>query len=290
MQFLYGEFAKEIPENFAPPEAWEDFGTVMYPPKICAREEVPGGIRWSLWPLTFEQYIGDEEPDLELSKKAGALARNRVAAWRRVRGRQTKPGGWMQFSKKPWRIDGYHKLESGDYLTAWQKNARRDARLWREALDTLYAMEEIPLEEFKSAYFKSTVAKKFGTSLLDVFERKMELPQVLAQVKLWGARNLKTKAIIAGTAAHYSAKNRSSVRECPFILPEARQTFAMTGLVDHWFAHSQKNGTELLLFTCFWQKGEPRGWQGFSEFKSHFGLQYVAYPPLLMRFIPGKFF
>lgn len=281
--------AKEVPDNFAPPEAWEEFGTLMYPPEICAREDVQGGIRWSLWPLTFEQYISDAEPDLEKSK-TGKLARNRVIAWRRIRAESPKPNDWMQFSKKSWRIDGYHKLESGDYLSVWNKNARRDARLWRDTLGELYNVEEIPFEEFKAAYLKSTVAKKFGTSLLEVLERKMELPQVSAQIKLWGARNIKTGQIIAGTAAHYSAARRSSVRECPFILQEARQTFAMTGLVDHWFAHSQKNGTQLLLFTCFWQKGEPAGWHGFSEFKSHFGLSYVAYPPLLTRFVRGKFF
>src|SRR3989338_7235416 len=199
MHFLYGEMAKEVPDNFAPPEAWEEFGTLMYPPEICAREDVQGGIRWSLWPLTFEQYISDAEPDLEKSK-TGKLARNRVIAWRRIRAESPKPNDWMQFSKKSWRIDGYHKLESGDYLSVWNKNARRDARLWRDTLGELYNVEEIPFEEFKAAYLKSTVAKKFGTSLLEVLERKMELPQVSAQIKLWGARNIKTGQIIAGTA------------------------------------------------------------------------------------------
>ncbi len=290
--FIYGDIV-EAPSGFAPPEAWPEYGVVADPLGFCAREEVgahPRGVRWARWPLCFEEYVGDLEPNLEESKKGG-LARNRIVGWKRV-DRADTPKGWWQTSKKPWRIDGFATIRAGeDYTARWFKNARREARLWQENfLGSQYIVEDISIEEFAEAYKKSTAAKKTDLTLLHVLLRKWAMPEISAHIALWGVRDIKTNRIIAGTAAIFSPTHNSSVRFCPFMLPEARSAYASTGLVDHWFAWAQQKGATFLLFTCFWQPGDPAGWQGPAEFKSHFGLQYVAYPPFVMRFERGKIF
>ena len=121
-----------------------------------------------------------------------------------------------------------------------------------------------------------------------MLERKLTLPEVRGHLQLYVARNGGGK-IIAGTAAHYSDGYQSSMRECPFMLPEARECQASTGLMDHWFKECERRGISLLLFTYFWQPGESRSWRGFSTFKSHFATDYVKYPPVLWRFVSGKF-
>ena len=291
MDFLYGQLTDSPPALVVPPEAWPEYGRLADPPAFCAREEVgahPRGARWSVWPLTFEEYVSDEEPRL-VDSRTGALARNRLLIWKRVHAGQT-PSGWRQRSGKPWRIDGYHDLSlGGDYTGRWHKNARREVRLWHEEHAARYAIEEITFEEFARAYRNSTTVKKTGTTLLGVLERMHGLP-TRKHIKLWGVRNKKSGEVIAGTAAIFSPTHQSSVRFCPFMLAEARGCYASVGLVDYWFEYCRLAGIRYFMFTCFWQAGDPRGWQGPAEFKSHFGLQYVAYPPELTRFVRGKIF
>jgi hypothetical protein len=290
MEFHYGTIIKTPPKNFAPPEAWPEWSTLADPMGFCRREWVgtnPRGVRWSLWPFTFEQYTTDTEPSLADSKQ-GNLARNRLVEWRRITHSET-PAGWHS-GKNPWRVDGYHELSPGDYTAGWHKNARRELRLWQENFEhKKYRIEEISLQEFEAAYKQSTVMLKMGTHLLAMLKRRLTYPETKNNSSLFGVRNLESGTIVAGTAAHYSPTHSASVRECPFMLPEAKSIFASTALVDRWFTESQKRSVALQVFTCFWFKGMPRGWKGSSEFKSHFGLRYVAYPPRLWRFVRGKF-
>ena len=293
MDFPYGEITTAPPRNFAPPEMWPENITVAMPRTVCSREKVgtaPEGVRWSLWPLTFEEYVGDEEPDIAAGSQ-GALARNRIVIWKRVSNRQI-PKGWYRSSKRPWRVDGFFELRDGEnYKERWHKQARRDFRLWQEKfLHNGYAIEPVSIAEYRIAYKKSTVNKILGIDPLEVLERKYADPLGKANMTLWGVRSAATGEIIAGIAPRYSPTYASATYQCPFILPEAKGVYAMTALMDHWFAEAASRGATLLVFNSFWQPGEERGWKAFSLFKSHFGLKYVAYPPGLWRFVRGKIF
>ncbi len=289
MDFPFGEIVTNPPPNVAPPESWPEFGDSAYPPPFCAKELVgtnPQGVRWALWPVCFEQYYGDQEPTLEESAK-GVLARNREIIWKRTT-RTDVPKGWRVRGSQPWRIDGFVVL-TPDYQNTWKSDAKRNLHTWQKKfLGTRYRIDEVSLDEFVAAYKKSLTRTKIGLDLLNALVRKFSIPEVREHITLWGVRDIATNAIVAGTAAFYFPKRSATVRECPFILPEARKTYAMTGLMDHWFKESLRRGITTHLFTHFWHPGASKGWVGFSEFKSHFGLQYVAYPPELSRFVRGK--
>ena len=290
-QFPYGTFTTQLPAHFAPPESWPEYSEIATPPGLCSAEAVgvePRGIRWSLWPLCFEQYTSDKEPSLTESRK-GTLARNRMLIWRRI-GRTDIPPGWILSGRHPWRVDGFFELSATEnYITRWHTDARRKAQKWlRSFANNTHKIEVISLTEFVAAYKKSSVAKKFGLRLLGILEHKAILPETAPYMTLWGIRNIHTGEIVAGTATIDSPTHNMSVRECPFMLKEARSIYGATALMDHWFGESQKKGIATLVFTYFWQPGDPKDWKGFSEFKSHFGLQYVAYQPELIRFVRGK--
>ena len=292
-EFPYGALVEQLPEGVAPPETWAEFGLTASPEPFCAIEPVgvePKGVRWSFWPLAFEEYVGDQEPNRTASAE-GALARNRVVLWKRVNRRDTPPG-WRKASERPWRIDGFFELaRNTEYVSHWNHNARRDLKLWRrDFLGTKYSVENISLPEFEAAYRKSIVAKKAGTIMLKTLKRRLALPEREAATALFGVRNLATGEVIAGTAALFSETAHASVRECPFMLPEARDVYAATGLIDHWYQEAMMRNTKTLWYASFWFPGEPASWKGFSEFKSHFGLSYIAYPPLLWRFERGILF
>lgn len=296
MQFLYGKLEKEIPEHFAPPEQWPEYGSISDPVPIASREEVgenPRGKRWALWPLCFEEYFSDTEPDLQKSKE-GRLAYNRLITWKRVRraaGAPDAPKGWWKSSKKTWRVDGFFDLKKNpDYAAAWQKNARRDLRIWQECYRGRYPIEQISFAEYAAAYKKSTVARRVNMDRLEDLERKIALPLVQKNTALWGVRDRDTNKVLAGTAIIRSPASKSSTHFAPFILPEAARLHAGTALMNHWFAQARALGDAFAVTTNFWYRGQPKSWKGFSEFKSHFGWSYCAYPPMLFRLARGKLF
>lgn len=271
-----------------PPETWPEFGAIADPVNLCRRERVGTGIRWSLWPVCFERYVGDLVPDLHESKK-GALSYNRLVVWDRLTPVEIPPG-WHQTARgRPWRIDGIFQLSISDYTSSWHKKARHDVRRWREdVIAGTYTIEEVSFDTFAAAYRKSLVVKKAGSYLLQALERKQALTEVRSNTIYTVVRDT-TGEIIAGTALHYSPTYSASVRECPFMLPQARSAHAMTGLMDYWFADARRRGIRTLYFSYYWQPGDPKDWKGFSLFKSHFIQQYVVYPPTLWRFERGKF-
>ena len=274
---------------------WPEYVHIAMPRTVCAREEVggkqtggPKGIRWSIWPLTFEEYINDSEPATDNS---GTLARNRVVMWKRLHDGPV-PKGWHKLSNLPWRVDGFVELKpETDYKAGWYKQARRDLRQWEEKfLNKGYCIEPVNFDEYARAYKKSTVAKKIGVDALDAVTRKYATQIGREHMYMCGVRNTVSGELVAGIILLYSPIFNSSKYECPFILPEAKKIYAMTALVNHWFMESLKRGVSLLVFSAFWNKGEPKSWKAFSLFKSHFGPQLVAYPPTLWKFVRGKIF
>jgi hypothetical protein len=205
-----------------------------------------------------------------------------MVSWKRVH-RTDAPKGWHA-AKYPWRVDAYHALGPG-YQTKWNKSSRRDLRLWqRDFLNKTHRIDAIPWSEFEAAYRKSITYKKIGGEQMAALRRKIKDNGP----ELFGVRNIQTGEIIAGTAIHYSPTHKSSMREGPFILPEARECFAMTGLMEYWFELSLKRGVELQQFSYFAHPGVPNTWEGFSAFKRQFGITEVAYPPILYKFVLGK--
>lgn len=291
MEFPYGKILEPWPDGFVPPELWPEYGDIADPPVICTRELVGGdgspvGVRWALGPLVFEDYVSKDEPNLEASKK-GRLARNRVLMWHRV-GRSDTPKGWRQFSQTPWRVDGYVDLAAGDYTERWHKNARRDLRLWKSDFAPTYTIEKLDMPAYSAAYKQSLIAKRAGLDRLRALERRFDAP-VKNYIDLWGIRSPEGK-IVGGTGIIYSPTHKHSTHLAPFITAEGRSVFAATALIDHWFQESKRKGCPMAITINFWYPSQPKGWRGFSEFKSHFGFDFVAHPPTLYRFQRGKLF
>ena len=290
MKFPYGTILPEIPKEFTPPEMWPEYGYLADPAPWCKREQLqdnPVVIRWSLWPLCFEQYVGDNEPDIARASN-GALVYNRFVLWRRMRDNST-PKGWKR-GFGVWRVDGYQLLtQEDDFVKRWNKNARRDLRMWEENhANHTHFIEEITLEEYAAAYKESLIAKKENLDRLRTLERKWCIQTVRQHTILYGVRRKSDGKIVGGSAVIFSPTFKSSTHVAPFILSEGRTIFAATALVHAWFKESLRRGCPTVMTINFYYPGQPKGWKGFSEFKSHFGYEYAAYPPVLWRFVRGK--
>ncbi len=278
---------------FSPPEAWPEYGWLAEPMEFCkARETVgisPRGIRYATFPFCHEEYVGDVEPDLAESKK-GLYARNRWILWKRVTDGPV-PIGWRVWQWRPWRIDGVFDFDGRSYVDAWNDDARRNLKRWRNRFDGKeFVIETVSFGAFCDAYKKSTVATRTKTFYLDILSRKRALLPADGQPELWGVRSVATGEIVAGVAVHFFSKYATSVHECPFMLPGAGKVSAPTGLMDRWFSESERRGMRTMVTPYLFRPGDPEEWRGPSDFKLHFGFRPVSYPPLLVRFVRGKLF
>jgi len=292
MEFQYGTILPKLPDEFVPPEMWPEYGHLGDPVTICSRELInknPVAIRWSLWPLTFEQHWGDQEPDIAATS-AGTLARNRIAYWRPLHSIEQTSTGWKRSKEKYFRIDGYQKLANGeDFTKRWDKEARRDLRQWQEHYaNKTHEIAEVTQGVYDAAYRTSLIAKRLDLERLHNLNRKLSVPACRTNAKLYVVRNKSTGNIVGGSAILFSPTYKSATHFAPFISEEGRHVRAATALVYHWFEEARTTGCPHVLTTNFWVTGKPKSWKGFSLFKSRFGWDYVTYPPAYWRFVRGK--
>lgn len=270
--------------SYVPREQWPEYDVASnFEPEVKpVRTGIkPFGVRWGLWPLFLEQYVGDQEPALNEPS-----APPRLLVWRRTHP-SPKPAGWIALGRKVSRREGYVPLGQGSFESRWSESARRERRAWHQQhLGTTHTIEKVGFDEFKSAYLASAVGIRLGEYHLRMVARRLKGPHADA-VELWAARG-RTGALTAGIAVVSSDTCKASYYLCGFHSNDGVP--AMIGLMDHWLSWAQERGHAYADLGEFWIPGAPREWKGFSLFKSKLGPEYVDYPPALIRFVWGKIF
>lgn len=291
MDIRYGPVITTLPEGFIPREQWPEYDLKSEAPAFLAPRVVgknPVGMYRRLWPIVIEDYISDTEPILADSDPY-KISLNRALIWQRLN-RTDIPRGWYCFSKTSNKLEGYAELfPNKEYWTAWSESARRYRRKWLHEYAATHTIERVSFEEFERAYVQSPVFKIVKRALIDIIKRKLEA-QHSKNVELFCARDIQSKELIAGMATITSPTCKGSHYISGFVRPDIAPESAMVGLMDHWFSQSKERGIRFLSFGGFWTKGNPHNWKGFSEFKAKFGLFYIKFPPILIRFARGRLF
>lgn len=236
-----------------------------------------------MWPLYFEEYVGDNEPVIHPSLSEPA----RIVLWRRCTTTGTVPG-WITLSRKPSWMEGYADI-TPEYRATWSKSARYDANKWHRDSAGKHAIERVSFEEFSKAYLASSVGKRLEDSRLQVMRRK-SLGAYAESVSFVVARHLESGETVAGMGIIDSQSRDESFYYCGFFRSSGAKSNAMTGLIDHWFKSSLERGFVRLHFGQFWIQGESLDRRGFSDFKAKFGIKYIVCQPPLWRFVWGKIF
>lgn len=282
MNELYSPVVTELPKGFVPYQQWPEYDAAKNFPSLFRARTVHTGLfgtQWSFGPLVFEEYVSDHEP-------ACLKERTRIVCWQRIT-RCDIPRGWHRMGAKPMRIEGFADLAHGYSPQNWNETARRYRNIWfARHHNKTHVIERISYSDFEEAYRRSTVARKKGMSLLIPLKRKV--PEHQEHIECVVARELASGSIRAGAAFINSPTYNGSYYAAGFITEEAKRLPAMIGILSNWFEESHKKSIRFLHFGAFWQPGDPKDWKGFSFFKSIFGLQYLIYPPLLVRFVRGN--
>ncbi len=290
MEFPYGKITPALPQGCIPYEQWPEFKLEALPQPFCSPEAVghsPKGVRWSFWPLTFEEYVSDQEPDLSASDPHGT-ARYRFIMWQRIT-HTDRPKGWWRLSRTPSRIEGFAHIYPGVYWRHWSKDARQKRKKWlTEILNKTYTTRTATFAEFEEAYKKSTVARSTLRESIKIAQQMEAVSPGAVTYKV--AERMSDGVIKAGFAYIDSDHTQSSYYTVGFYHKDTQNVPLMVGLIDTWYRDKQTQGYRFLHMGQFWFPAKPRAWKGFSTFKAKFGLFYISYPPRLWRFARGKVF
>lgn len=286
---MYGPLLTQAPEGFVLYYQWPEYDLESDAPPFMrpySTGKDPKGLNRGIWPIVIEEYVSDKEPVLADSDPGGT-ARNRIVVWQRVF-KQDASADWKLFFIKDKRLEGFAIVDGKDYTARWSESARRYLRKWKKEYEhTAYQIEPATLEVFLAGYAQGSVRKDIRAMYTSTLERKVARG---ANVDLWIVRHLSSGDIAAGMAFINSPSCKGSYYLCGFVSPSHEHVPAMIGLIDAWYQRAHAQGIRFLHFGRFWQKGDPKDWKGFSQFKAKFGLRYIAFPPALSRFMPGKFF
>ena len=260
-----------------------DFDLFQRPRNI----QQPQGVRKGPWPFYADIFYGDIDPDSIAQDTSEGP--NRVLIWQRTF-RQDIPKGWFTVSKKISKIEGFFDIRNDDYARVWSETAKRYRNKWhREFLNSQYYIETENVETYTKAYLHSTVASKINMLMLDILKTKVSYSEG-KNIEIRVVKKVTSKEVVAGFAMIHSPIHKASYYQSGFYIDAVKNEPVMVGLIDDWALRSKEKGFKYLHLGLFWKEGDPIEWKGFSQFKSKFGTQYVAFPPDLYRFKKGTFF
>jgi hypothetical protein len=286
---MFDSFMTTPPEGFAMYQEWPEYNVAAGFLPFERAVYLPGmpGVRKGPWPLTADVFFGDRDPDT--FPGAHESGPNRMQIWQRTF-RTDVPLGWFSLSKSISKIEGFVDIRQPEYWANWSDTSTRYRNKWyRECLGKKYLIQNIDFETYRAAYLESTIAKKIHKVMLVNLEKRLSQPQGV-HIECTAAKGSKTGEIVAGMAVIHSPTFKASYYQSGFYMDSVKKEPVMVGLFDDWFQRSKQKDFMYLHLGNFWTKGDPRSWKGFSEFKSKFGPNYIAFPPDLLRFKRGSLF
>jgi precorrin-6B methylase 2 len=277
-----GKMGEGVPNGFKDRSESRDFlrsvALTKFGQQVISNNDTPR-LRAKIWPFEFESLTSKREPDCSRGKLVKLLV------WQPTQGFNFK--GWL---KVPSLFSVHFKkgiaiLEGFDYWKKWSSTARRNREKFLR--DNKHEIIETDFESFASAYH--------ATKFLDPFTRRAFLStlrhhiEVRSQhVHLSVSRRVFDGKILAGLATIDYPDISQSDHIIAFIHPEAQKSPLGVGLIDEWHLRALRSGIKFLVFGILRMEGNPRAWQGYTDFKRQFHLYEILYPRQVFKIILPK--
>ena len=176
-------------------------------------------------------------------------------------------------------------LEGDSYWLKWSSHARRHREKFLK--DSRLEIAQVDIDTFAAAYHE--------TGFLDRFTRgsfvrvlRYHLARHPDDLYLWVVREKQGGRVLSGLATIDYADISQSTHVIAFVHPDAQRSSAGVGLIDHWHRHCLEQGIRFLNFGLLRRPGDPRSWQGYTQFKRQFHLYEILYPKPVWRIILPK--
>lgn len=267
-----------LPEGFIPPLQSPTYlqGIASRDAKYISRCGTEGcyGVRQTLGPYALEMYSAEREPT------PGPFKGLRMIVWQPLT-QKKRPKKWI-----PWpaptqpALHGIGIIKREDYWLDWTKHAQRHRKKWLAQTDI--TLEKISFEEFRDGFNASGKIPHHRKSALTAVQRRMSYPD--HGVIILGARDKITQRVVAALAVNDLFDIGVSVHLAAFIHPDFESTSVGTGLIDDWYRRCLKQNIRFPYFDILWSPGDPKAWQGYSQFKRQFHPYLIRTPKPFVRF------
>ncbi len=199
----------------------------------------------------------DSEPDLEEIKRESGLKHGLIiwSPWEKT------------FAPRPWRknlLPPLHQKGNGfsvvceKYRDKWRQTARRDLK---KLLNSPVTIKTVNKDHFIDGLDQSILSRL----LRKVFKTMLGRLDT-ASINFWIAE--RDGQILGGLAVlNY---DHISAHMVAYMTKISKRDHIGTLLIDHWYQYALKNNIRYLNFGHIRQIGEPRAWQGYSDFKRKF--------------------
>jgi len=213
----------------------------------------------------------DSEPDMDSIKNLGC--KHGIIFWSPWE-KQSAPNIW-----KRWPTALHSR---GNGLTTVKENYRQDwneraKRCLKKFESFAIKIEETGPEKFTKWLQRSTLKKFLRKSFASAIKRMEHAPIIFWVAKKNGSTNSpKDEKILGGLAIiNYSEISSHFVA---FITREGKKFQIGTGLINFWHQYALKNNIKYLNFGYVRRAGEPKSWQGYTDFKKNFIGQNIYLP------------
>lgn len=283
-RFGQGKVGDPLPEGYIQPCSIESYIVKNLPPVGLASDyelvkNTAVGSRWFNGIFTVENYRTIQKPTPE------PFWRWRVVVWQPpfLTGKQD---GWYRTGVNL----GKHQTavairKDGDYTEEWNENVRRQLKKFKK--QDQYEIVEGSLEGMCAGLGdKRVISFSRSTKQLYIIVTRAKALAFGDSLKIWLVRNKKTNENVAGLAVIDVPEVKSSIHLFAFHFPEVWTTGGGVGLIDAWYAHTEKVGIKFMDYDLIWRFGDPMDWRGFSKFKLQFNPHIIKYPTGYIRIIP----
>ncbi len=217
------------------------------------------------------KHIGRTSPDTT------SLPKPHVVFWQNTV-MSKRPAGWLTWPlREGAEAYGIAKITATpDYFSGWSSHAKRHRKNWLSQDSTQWQIRNATVGEFCRSYKHAKQGIGLPTMMSSVVKYKIKMHGNLC--KLYLVEHKQTKDIAAGLCVLDVPECKTSAHIAAFILEAGKLTSAGTGLIDYWYRQSIEQGFEYLDFGVIRSNGEPRDWQGYTDFKTQF-LTHTIFQP-----------
>lgn len=227
------------------------------------------GVYCNLPILKAEYYLCDQEPDITPRKGL------RIVIWNRGQGVK-RPKGWIEMRAgiryTSLAVKNINQ-NNGLYYKDWSSSAKTSRNKWLGQSE--YKIVETDVVRYMMHYDTSIVPAK----MRQIFKKQIYdfIKIYKTDVHFFLAQETTSGKIISGFCCVDDFDSDQSLHLVGFRSIAKIPRHVGIGIIDHWMTHLQKIGIKYANLGVVYQKGDPKEWIGYSNFKLHFN-------PVIYRF------
>lgn len=247
--------------------------------KNAKKEKIVGkeifGLQKDFGFFRLEKYVSVKEPEIS------SFGKPKIVIWQRI-GNLKPQSGWFKIPFKfLTKKIGVVPLKE-NYFQNWSLHHQHHLKRWLKKKD--FDIVRTSLEKFLFFYDKSKHVDfifRWGIKNVLRFHYQAHPENLNFFLVLKKPEN----KVVGGLAVLDYPDISQSFYLISFLSEEGKKNSVGVGLFDFWHKISLAKNLKFLNFGILWKEGDPKSWQGFSNFKKKFGVYEIFYTDICFKIL-----